>query len=136
MDKEMMTQREAGEYMGVSEKTVYNLIQTGDLRSLKVGKRGVRVHKDDLDKYLGREDEKTGEQPVTSFRFPTLREPELALAGVHLEHWLSEMTAEASGTFWNTDDSGAGVSRCELIDKLESDFSDVISLLRRRACME
>lgn len=46
------TQREAAEYLGVTDRTIRNMIRRGDLSARRLGKRAVRIDVADLDKAL------------------------------------------------------------------------------------
>ena len=46
---------EAAEILGVSRSTIYSLIQEGRLPAVKLGRRGVRVHRAELERRLERE---------------------------------------------------------------------------------
>ena len=48
---------EVADILGVTGKTIRHLIKAGDLGSIKVG-RLIRIHKDRLVEYLGRQDRK------------------------------------------------------------------------------
>jgi len=49
---EYLTQEQAGEVLGVTARTVYELIRKGKLRASKIGQRIVRVKRSDIDKML------------------------------------------------------------------------------------
>ena len=50
--RRLISQNEAAEYLGVTDRTVRNYISRGMLRGYKVGGRLVRVDLDDLDSLL------------------------------------------------------------------------------------
>lgn len=135
MAKDMMTQREVADYLDVCEKTVYNLIHSGKLKAVKIGTKSVRISRESLAEYLGRKDGKTKEAHGGKRLSPALREEELTLAGNHIEHWLSDMTVKTRGSFWGVTTEDVS-SKCEWLDKLETDFFDVTTRLRRKICME
>jgi putative molybdopterin biosynthesis protein len=53
-DTPLLRPADAAERLAVSRKTVYRLIDRGELRAIHVG-RVVRIDPDDLDRYLNRE---------------------------------------------------------------------------------
>ena len=57
VNREWFTVEEAAEYLRVSRRTIYKLIQEGKLPALQIGKeRGRRFRIEDLDKVLRREE--------------------------------------------------------------------------------
>lgn len=48
----VLTREEAAKILRVSEKTIYNLVKSGELKECKVGRRSVRYRREDLDAYL------------------------------------------------------------------------------------
>ena len=43
---------EAAEYLGISTKQVYRLIENGKLLPFKIGKRGIRIARPELEKFI------------------------------------------------------------------------------------
>lgn len=48
----VLTREEAAKLLRVSEKTIYNLVKSGELKECKIGRRSVRYRREDLDAYL------------------------------------------------------------------------------------
>lgn len=44
-----LSQQEAAEYLGVTDRTIRNLISRGELRGYRIGTRAVRIDARDLD---------------------------------------------------------------------------------------
>ena len=57
-DRELVTLAEAGRRLSVSYSTVQRLIYAGELDTLRVGSRGVRVLVRSIDAYVSREAER------------------------------------------------------------------------------
>ena len=49
-----LTQAEAADYLGITDRTGRNLIAAGDLPAYRLGKRMMRINADDLDAMLRR----------------------------------------------------------------------------------
>lgn len=56
--EKLLTKLEAAKVLQVSDRTIHTLIKNGELRSVKVGMRGVRIAPDALEEYLHPEDRK------------------------------------------------------------------------------
>lgn len=48
----MLRAREISTILGVHIRTVYRLIETGELKSYKFGPKSFRVHPEDLDEFI------------------------------------------------------------------------------------
>ena len=51
MDRDILTVEQAAEYLQVTTKTIYNLVDANKLKASKVG-RVWRIRKSDIDEYL------------------------------------------------------------------------------------
>lgn len=49
---EIMTPKQVAEYLQVHSKTVYDWIASGELPSIKLGPRSIRIKKSDIDDFL------------------------------------------------------------------------------------
>ena len=54
----LLTTRQAARTLSVSERTLYSLREAGEIRAVRVSKRGVRYSIDDLREYVRRASEK------------------------------------------------------------------------------
>ena len=52
LDRLLLRPTEAGEVLGVARSTIYELIASRDIPSIRVGKRGIRVPADALRKWI------------------------------------------------------------------------------------
>jgi excisionase family DNA binding protein len=52
LPKEVYRPDEVALLLGVARQTVYNWIERGDLRALKIGERVLRIHRDDVLKFI------------------------------------------------------------------------------------
>ena len=50
--KTIMTPKEAAEVLGVHTATIYKLVKTGELPSVKLGPKLIRISASDLQKYI------------------------------------------------------------------------------------
>jgi excisionase family DNA binding protein len=50
--KQIMTPKEAAEVLGVHTATIYKLVKTGELPSVKLGPKLIRISESDLQKYI------------------------------------------------------------------------------------
>lgn len=46
-----MTVREVAEYLNIGRSSAYELVSTGELKAKKFGKKNVRVHIEELERY-------------------------------------------------------------------------------------
>lgn len=51
IDKQLLTYRQAGKYLGVCERTIFNYVDSGELPSVKLG-RLRRIDPDDLAAFI------------------------------------------------------------------------------------
>lgn len=126
MEKQYLTKLEAADLLGISERTVHSLIRSEKLKSVKAG-RSVRITHEAIAEYLG---QKNGKKVSP----PALRENEIDLAEKHIERWLDDM-AKSEGSLWYITETPNSPSRCDCLDRLEQDFSDLVKRLRRKSCM-
>lgn len=126
MNKQYLTKLEAAGLLGISERTVHSLIRAQKLKSVNAG-RSVRISHEAIDEYLG---QKNGKEVSP----PALREKEIDLAEKHIERWLDDVT-QSEGNLWYITETANSPSRCDCLDRLEQDFSDLVKRLRRKSCM-
>lgn len=50
-DKQLLSYRQAGEHLGVCERTIFNYVESGELPSIKLG-RLRRIDPDDLARFI------------------------------------------------------------------------------------
>jgi excisionase family DNA binding protein len=50
--RRLVSQQDAADYLGVTERTIRNYVSRGQLRAYRIGGRLVRVDQDDLDALL------------------------------------------------------------------------------------
>jgi len=55
--KEIMNLREVAEYLGLNERTVYNLVKKGEIPAIRIGKQW-RIKKENIDMMFKRNDKK------------------------------------------------------------------------------
>ena len=51
-DHNLMYVHEIAAMFRISKMSVYRLIQTGELRAMRVGQRGYRIRREDLERYV------------------------------------------------------------------------------------
>lgn len=57
---DLMTEKEAANYLTVSESSLRSIVQGGLINKIQVGKRGMRYHRSDLDSYI--EEQRKGDR--------------------------------------------------------------------------
>ena len=55
-----MTVQEVAEHLGIGKSSAYDLIYGGELKAKRFGKRNVRVHGDELERYERESDWRAG----------------------------------------------------------------------------
>jgi excisionase family DNA binding protein len=66
--EELLTVGEVAEYLKLNQQTVRNMIDRGELRSLRVGVRRVRIRQSELDRFLaaGEADDKARDPELSA----------------------------------------------------------------------
>ena len=51
-DRLAMTYREVANALGLSERTIWGLVASGQLNAVRIGRRSVRILREELDRFL------------------------------------------------------------------------------------
>ncbi|HAG99434.1 MAG TPA: DNA-binding protein [Ktedonobacter sp.] len=65
MSGKLLTTKQVQEMLGVSERTIFNFMERGDLKGFKVG-RSWRFEESDIEEYINRQRRKSEQKPEES----------------------------------------------------------------------